>query len=366
MLSEYVVELPRIFAIVERFIEVFSIMLLLGIFFFRRCLWPTVQVKYEFASIIRLERIAAVLVLYTVILTGEVDVLSITKVIVGVVWLVIAFERPEPTLISDVGKTILSMMLMVTLAIDSYQGIIDLESIVPLIILVMSYCGQIIPLGGGLGLWLSGRSQSGLMPAQLKSLTERFMSWALFSFLFILFPQLIGLIKGEYSVIQLFLPLVIVGTVYTYSRSLHTVKQGILGLNITLLIFLIVHASTLSVSSPSREVEPFYWHVMGTKAHMSLRVIHKTEQARLDTWLPIGMGKPVEAAAELSKEGVKVQVPFSFKEGGADPYGYEGFDKYTYLASGTYLDSPGIWTLSVTVKDIKGGVHIFKKKQIVY
>ncbi|OXM17384.1 hypothetical protein [Paenibacillus herberti] len=366
MTFEYGMEIPKVVALAERFIENFSIMLLLGIFFFRKCLWPTVQVKYEFASIIHLERIAVVLVLYAAILTGEVDGISLTKVIVGVLWLVFAFERPESALISNGGKAFLSVILMVILAIDNYQGRVDLESIAPLVIVAMSYCGQIIPLGGGLGLWLSGRSQSGLISTQLKSLTDRFMSWALFSLLFILFPELIALLQGQFSAIKLFLPLIIAVMVYSYPRSMQTIKQGILGLNISLLIFLIVYASILSVSSPSREVEPFYWHVMGTEAHMSLRVIHKTEQARLDTWLPIGMGKPVEAVAELSKAGVKVQVPFSFKEGGADPYGYEGFDKYTYLASGTYLDSPGIWTLSVTVKDIKGGVHVFKKKQMVY
>ncbi|MCM3749736.1 hypothetical protein M3223_20495 [Paenibacillus pasadenensis] len=365
MQVEYAIEFPRIFAITERFIDVFSIMLLLGIFYFRSCLWPVVQAKVELRTIIRLERIAAAAVLYAAILSGGFDWISITKVIVGAVWLVIAFERSESSFRIASVKIFLSIILITTVAAGNNRELGGFENIAPLIIAAMSFCGQLIWLGGGLGLWLSAQNHAGLATVQLKSLTDRFMSWALFSLLFILFPELIALLQGEFSPIRLFIPLVIAGMVYVYSRSKDIIKPGILHLNILLLIFLIAHASILSVSSPSREAEPFYWHVMGTEAHMSLRIIPQTEQARLDAWLPTGMGKPAEAAVELSKEGAKVQLPFSFKEGGPDPFGYEGFDKYTYLASGEYLDSPGIWTLSVTVKDSKGRVHVFKKKQFV-
>ena len=108
--------------------------------------------------------------------------------------------------------------------------------------------------------------------------------------------------------------------------------------------------------------EPIYWHVMGVEAHMSLRINESSggeQHVRMDIWLPSGTGKPVSARVMLHHDEQTVEVPIIFKEGGPDPYGFEGFDKFTYEAEGSYIAESGSWTMKVIVTD--GG-----KKQIAY
>lgn len=132
-------------------------------------------------------------------------------------------------------------------------------------------------------------------------------------------------------------------------------------------IAMLVKPSSQASTQPA--AEPLYWHVMGDKAHMSLRAnfVSKTEQTfRLDIWLPHGVGAPVQAQVKAAPEngtaGAAVEVPIVFKNGGPDPYGFEGFDKYTYeSAKGPYLNAPGDWKLIVDVKDANHQQYPYEK-----
>jgi len=68
-------------------------------------------------------------------------------------------------------------------------------------------------------------------------------------------------------------------------------------------IAMLVKPSSQASIQPA--AEPLYWHVMGDKAHMSLRAnfVSKTEQTfRLDIWLPHGVGAPVQAQVKAAPE----------------------------------------------------------------
>jgi len=139
---------------------------------------------------------------------------------------------------------------------------------------------------------------------------------------------------------------------------------------IILAVLAIVLAGMLSTTSPPEKAlsaAPVYWHVMGETAHMSMRVNFKedTDQSlQLDVWLPTGMGAPSEVDVQLShsgKDNVKLEVPFTFVTGGPDPYGYEGFDKYTYHAGGHFFSEKGEWKADITFTDSKGETHSYER-----
>ncbi|MDQ0195472.1 copper resistance CopC/CopD family protein [Paenibacillus wynnii] len=131
-----------------------------------------------------------------------------------------------------------------------------------------------------------------------------------------------------------------------------------------------VLAGMLSTTPPPEqalEAAPVYWHVMGESAHMSMRVNFKEDigqTLQLDVWLPSGMGAPSGVEVQLNHSGeqdVKLAVPFKYKTGGPDPYGYEGFDKYTYRAAGRYFTEKGEWKAVITFTDSKGEAHSYEK-----
>lgn len=122
---------------------------------------------------------------------------------------------------------------------------------------------------------------------------------------------------------------------------------------------LFVLAGMLSSTSPPvtpavpKLSEPIYWHVMGEKAHMSLRISDnkqtKQQSVRLDVWLPEGQGAPLSAVAGLlrsNEESVPAEdgnvsqeiFPLELQPLAAEQFEFPGFTKYTYLASGQYVD----------------------------
>ncbi|KGE19258.1 copper resistance CopC/CopD family protein [Paenibacillus wynnii] len=139
---------------------------------------------------------------------------------------------------------------------------------------------------------------------------------------------------------------------------------------IILAVAAFVLAGMLSTTPPPEQAvvaAPVYWHVMGESAHMSMRVNFKEDigqTLQLDVWLPSGMGAPSGVDVQLSHSGeqdITLTVPFRFRTGGTDPYGYEGFDKYTYGAAGRYFTEKGEWKAVITFTDSKGTVHSYEK-----
>lgn len=131
-------------------------------------------------------------------------------------------------------------------------------------------------------------------------------------------------------------------------------------------LFLAKPALTRFASGGGVLKEPVYWHVMGKDAHMSLRIRDEKrgkQTLRLDIWLPTGLGEPGAAAVALQRNGLRTEVPLHFAEGGPDPYGFEGFDKYTYESAGRFINESGSWILKVDVTDSANGTYSFEKEE---
>ncbi|WP_338553041.1 CopD family protein [Paenibacillus sp. KS-LC4] len=129
-----------------------------------------------------------------------------------------------------------------------------------------------------------------------------------------------------------------------------------------------IAAGILSSTAPPEQpafAEPVYWHVMGDKAHMSMRIKPEEQSYQLDVWLPTGMGAPTLIAVQAKDDSEQRElrdIPFEFNKGGPDPYGYEGFDKYTYLSKAPVPAVGDIWDMTIVITDPTGEEHRYEKR----
>ncbi len=124
--------------------------------------------------------------------------------------------------------------------------------------------------------------------------------------------------------------------------------------------------ATVSPPAPD-DKEALYWHVMGDKAHMTFRINlegNNEQWFRLDVWLPTDIGAPVNVDARVKKkeeDDKSVPINLEYTTGGPDPYGFEGFNKYTYEAEDNIFMRPGEWVISINITDSKNQVHAYEK-----
>lgn len=139
---------------------------------------------------------------------------------------------------------------------------------------------------------------------------------------------------------------------------------------LTIILALVIYFGN-SFSKTAVLTEPIYWHVMGDKDHMSLRIQpddQTTQRFRLDMWLPTNTGIPETVEVHAVQQGndeSRIDIPFEYKEGGPDPYGFEGFDKYTFEAAGEYLTEKGQWNVYISVTDPNGQIYLYEHTIVV-
>ncbi|MCA0756120.1 copper resistance protein CopC/CopD [Paenibacillus sp. N4] len=170
------------------------------------------------------------------------------------------------------------------------------------------------------------------------------------------------------------------GIIYGDSRGHAASRRLMFGvrLEVLLAVCLFGLAGWLSSSSPPMEAagkqgqEPFYWHVMGEQAHMSVRISDESpsrvQQVRLDVWLPEGMGQPAAASMNVaggagsSPDIEPVVIPLELQPLEEEKFEFPGFTKYTYRAEGIFerLSSPAM--LTVDISDSAGNDFHYEKK----
>jgi putative copper export protein/methionine-rich copper-binding protein CopC len=156
------------------------------------------------------------------------------------------------------------------------------------------------------------------------------------------------------------------------SRMRAAARGLVIGIRVEVLLaaVLFVLAGWLSSTSPppgaASEAEPIYWHVMGDQAHMSMRIDDAEasggQVARLDIWLPEGMGAPVSAIAKVAvNSGGQITIPLQLQPAAAELYEYPGFKKYTYLAEGAFIDETKESLITVDIGDGDGNSFHFER-----
>ncbi|MDQ0112025.1 copper resistance protein CopC [Paenibacillus harenae] len=155
------------------------------------------------------------------------------------------------------------------------------------------------------------------------------------------------------------------------SKRTAALRRLLIGVRVEILLAaaLFVMAGMLSTTSPPSESAsqaegmPFYWHVMGEQAHMTLR-IHEdndsgSQKANLHVWLPEGSGPPEKidvsivpnSEREADSKQLPQAIPFKLQPPEADARSYPGFIKYTFDAVGAFIERSVDYVITVDIID---------------
>lgn len=150
------------------------------------------------------------------------------------------------------------------------------------------------------------------------------------------------------------------------NRFVGSARIKLIFVTIILIIAILGISSLFNRTDKVMDFEPLNWHVMGEKAHMSFRMKpdSKGQTFKLDVWLPTGMGEPESVSVQLeqqSEEKSQIELPMKLLSGGPDPYGFKGFDKYTFSAKDNIFTEEGKWSISIVITDSKGQVFQYEK-----
>ncbi|WP_143762626.1 MULTISPECIES: hypothetical protein [unclassified Cohnella] len=137
-----------------------------------------------------------------------------------------------------------------------------------------------------------------------------------------------------------------------------------------LIVVIFIISAMVSRNNKTVTFDTISWHKMGEKAHMSFRIKAdpKDQKFRLDVWLPTNTGKPVQVSVqlkELKDNASHIEIPMTFLSGGADPYGFEGFDKYSFTANDNLIKEFGEWSINISFTDAGGMVYKYEKAFLI-
>lgn len=365
-----------------------AIMALGGILLFRSAVWSPASGGEPSPAIGRIEQIAAVVLLYALVFGTLDNALAVAQSLVAVVWLLAAWGMIPSEVWSQRVKA-LCALAFVGMLLEPVAADLSIAGVYAIVGTALYVAAGAVWGGGGLALYLSLIRKPQMPIDQAGLLLARYMPWAGAAGGAMLLSAAIGLATGLgtggtvglQEALLLIRLLLSVGIMWLTFAAYRRWKQSDeeesrlrFRLNqswrFALSLIVLVLALGAFQTTPGKGVlgEPVYWHVMGEEAHMSLRIRDSggdRQQVRLDVWLPSGKGRPAGVEVKLQSGELTAQVPLGFKEGGPDPYGFEGFDKYTYEAEGRYVTAVGAWQLNVVVTDPSGRRFEYEKTETV-
>lgn len=378
-----------------RLAETGTVMVLAGIFAFHAAIWPASGGQKPLPAIQTIERLASAGVLYALLLAGSNNALSLVKVAIAIVWLLVVWKTSPQSKASDYIKGLCALALIMLLHAEEAGALLPVQGMIALVVDSVHTAAGAIWIGGGLSLYTAIARKSELSGSQVGLLIVQFMKWAAAACCGILLSSAFSLAQGSDAgtqwksgpegilmLLKLLLTVMIVAVATNGYRCWKTAgedegrlrlrfrfKQSLrFALSLSVLVLLTSPFISSAPSGGSVLKEPFYWHVMGDDAHMSLQIREgdgENQHVTFDIWLPSGTGEPESAEVKLRRGERAVEVPLNYKQGGPDPYGFEGFDKYTYEADGSFMTESGSWIMEVVVIDASRKTHAYKKTEVV-
>jgi len=402
-----------------RVLDILAEVIIAGMLFFRYIIWRDDEEEAPFGLTLRAERLfigaaaliwilsgvtrlsmlsdqfggASIYMLASGTMIGKVATLRPALALFA---LLLAFAPIRERLWANRVKFAAAAALIVTFPLTGHAYAAVKDAALAVALHTVHMCAAAIWFGGLAGL-LSLTFYRNAMN-RLNQAAVRFSIWALPSIVIILISgiwlsaarlsawgQLVSTAYGKLIIAKAFFTLLVLVIAALHKlvfmpqiAKASAVRGLLLGVRIEVLlaVALFVLAGWLSSTSPpaadaaQKLSEPIYWHVMGEKAHMSLRISadEKTEKqaVRLDVWLPEGLGAPVSAAAVITaaaadQSGKAVKIPLQLQPAAAELFEYPGFTKYTYLASGEFIDDKQSSLITVDVIDEKGGSFHYER-----
>lgn len=384
---------PELFNKLMSFGEISAVMVLVGVYVFHAAILPASGVYKSWPKIERIERIATLVTLYAMIFAGSNNTLTLVRVTIAIIWLLVAWKAIPHSEISSILKGLCALLIIPLLHIENVQTFLSLQGVVLVLLDSIHTASGAIWFGGGISFYAALARKPELPGPQVRMLLARFMTWTAAALCGIVLTSLINLTlnssmwtewksgpNGILVFLKLSLILVMVWAVtkgyrhwkgagndetslrFRYKQSLR------FSLSLTVLVLLI----SVLISAPATGAPvlkgPVYWHVMGETAHMSLRVRERSggvQHVTLDIWLPTGMGKPVSTEVIFHRDHLSAEASMNYMQGGPDPYGFIGFDKYTYETEGSYITEKGSWIMEVKAIDEAGRKHTYEKVEVI-
>lgn len=310
--------------------------------------------------------------------------------------LALTFAPKRDALWANPLKCLLAVAVMVTFPLTGHAYAAVDNALVAIIAHSVHIGAAAVWVGGLAGLWMLSYRPSG--SETLLRTGDKFSLYALPSIVLIIISgvwltaghlsswgQLWSSDYGRLALVKIVLLLLVVGIAAVH-RLLRAKASGERALvwgvraEIVAAAGLIVVAGWLSTTSPPpysppNEIrEPVYWHVMGENAHMTLRVNESssdTQLVKLEVWLREDQGEPDELQVTFIPddgdsdiiEGASgaIIIPVDKQPGESDPFGFPGFNKFTYLSEGTYFGAAEEGRISVSFKDKSGEEFAYEK-----
>lgn len=367
-------------------------MLLTGFFAFRAVIWPEESQSETKHTIGRLEQGAAMVTLFVLIITGSIDKLTFLKAAVAIFWVLTLWSTSgDYRRLFIFFQAMCSIVIVSLLHIGKNDVVVSISSLIAISSEIIHTIAVSIWFGGGIMVYVLMSQKIDLPKRHIELILARFMKWCLAVWSIMVLTNFVDLSfntdaitewirvpRGTLQILKLLLIVAVAWVMtkgYTYwkkttheqdTRRFHYRQCLRFSLNLTILLLII--SIFLPSPLPSKGIlkEPIYWHVMGEDSHMSLRIREHNDDIQdiqLDIWLPSGTGTPIAAEIILRHAERTTLVPMSFAEGGPDPYGFAGFDKFTYNSRGSYLTANGAWTIEVTVTDAANVQHVYEKAE---
>lgn len=136
--------------------------------------------------------------------------------------------------------------------------------------------------------------------------------------------------------------------------------RGLLRTDISLMAAIVLIVGVLTYSPPIPANEPFYWHEMGTKVHVTATISPNvpgvSNSFGLTVWLPKSAGAPKQLRVQLENldnpHVEPISIPVELNGQSRDDATYGGdLIQYSYRAAGPFLPFAGNWKLIVAVRD---------------
>ncbi|MBH5319101.1 copper resistance protein CopC [Paenibacillus sp. GSMTC-2017] len=403
--------------VILRIFDVFAAILLGGILFFRFGLWRGVQGKAPFGFSQNAERVVMVVAALIWIASGGYRVNMLVEQFGGIEWSTIvtttmvgqiALLRPAAALLlfvlafapsrddvwSNPLKGIITLVIVATFPLTGHAFAASSGMEVSIVAHIVHMATAAIWVGGLAGIWSLTYQRNGI--EQLNKTAERFSKWALTSIIAIIISgvwltatqlsaleQLWSSEYGRLALAKIIILILVIG-IAAIHRSLRAKAKGaralIIGvrLEIVLAVGLILLAGWLSTTSPPpakaiASGEPIYWHVMGEKAHMTLKINvsdgNEVQLARLNVWTPESLDVPkmvsiafIPAGDSTSSSNGEVVIPVEPIVLENEPFSFPGFTKHNYEGEGMFFTSTDAGKLTVDITDAAGEVHHYERE----
>jgi copper transport protein len=234
-----------------------------------------------------------------------------------------------------------------------------------------------------LKLWLPQFSRAALTSIIILTLTGSITTW-------LYLPKLTYLMYSQWGTLLLIKVGLVLAVAFTgFWIRRHMKKLDVPGdaqtdvlskwfkVDLILMIAVVSIVGLLTYAAPIPKNDPFNWHEMGEKAHLTLNIspnVPGVNTFDVEIWLPTQAGTPKQVELLLKYKDdesiapitVPLQAIKDMNQASGEFESFDGFIKYAYRSVGPYLSFTGKWGLELIIFDAKDNEISYANEMRVY